>query len=211
MMKAPTTKECRGFIVPVDDEVCYTAATDEVHELEKVWPYIKAWDTCVQAGGNLGVFPRTLAAKFHSVYTFEPDAENFYCLGINCPESNVIKLQAALGDKPGLVSIVDENQGQCNPGAKYVRGKGLVPTLRIDDLGLESCDLILLDIEGSELAALKGAQVTITKFKPVIAIEDKEPCYAKFGTKEGETEGWLIDNFGYKIIARYGRDILLSC
>jgi hypothetical protein len=42
---------------------------------------------------------------------------------------------------------------------------------RIDDLNLPSCDLIHLDVEGYEAAALQGAIETIKKFKPVVIIE----------------------------------------
>ena len=209
-MKAPETVDFKGFRIPANDTVCGSAASEEVHDLEKAYPHVKEWDVCVQAGGNFGFFPKALAAKFKAVYTFEPDAENFYCLGLNCPDPNVIKFQAALGDKPSLVSVGTPPHESYNPGAKYIMGAGITPTIRIDDLGLSACDFMILDIEGVELSALKGAAKTIKQFHPVIVVEDKEPCYAKFGTKEGETEGYLINNFGYKIIARYGRDILLA-
>lgn len=32
----------------------------------------------VQAGGNMGMYPRLLADMFETVYTFEPDPMNFF-------------------------------------------------------------------------------------------------------------------------------------
>jgi hypothetical protein len=58
-----------------------------------------------------------------------------------------------------------------NSGTFQVSGKGTIPVLRIDDLLLESCDLIHLDIEGFEGVALQGAKETIKKFKPIICLE----------------------------------------
>ena len=43
--------------------------------------------------------------------------------------------------------------------------------LSIDQLGLNNCDLIHLDIEGGEYDALMGAEQTIKRFSPLICLE----------------------------------------
>lgn len=40
----------------------------------------------------------------------------------------------------------------------------------VESLGLDKCDFIKMDIEGAELDALKGAEKTIRKFRPKLAI-----------------------------------------
>ena len=47
-------------------------------------------------------------------------------------------------------------------------GTGAIPVLSIDQLGLNNCDLIHLDIEGGEYDALMGAEHTIKRFGPLI-------------------------------------------
>jgi len=101
------------------------------------------------------------------------------------------------------------NRRAGNVGAYTVKPGGILPTMRIDDLGLDACDLIYLDVEGSELNALRGAAVTIDRYKPVIAIEENELC-EQFGVSRGEVGLWL-QTFGYREIARSHNDIYFAC
>ena len=54
------------------------------------------------------------------------------------------------------------------------QGEFSVKTLSIDDLvaqnGLDRVDFIKLDIEGAELRTLKGAEHTLNRFHPLLAI-----------------------------------------
>lgn len=130
----------------------------------------------VQAGGCLGVFAMRLAREFDAVYTFEPDSDLFNALCMNVPHINVIKFQAALGAAPRLVRTecsLRPNDGKTvlHEGMTRTEPGGIVPTLRIDDLGLETCDLIYLDVEGDELFALRGAAATIHRCRPVVVCE----------------------------------------
>jgi hypothetical protein len=94
-----------------------------------------------------------------------------------------------------------------NIGGCYVDegGKYSVSTIAIDDLYLTACDLIILDIEGSEPFALEGARATIDKFKPVIMVEDR-------GLK-GAKKDWSHSFPGYNPLRiRTHRDtILVPC
>lgn len=126
----------------------------------------------VQAGGFTGIYPKLLSQMFEEVYTFEPSSLNFHCLVNNCQTENVHKFNGVLGDVNRLISI--GGGLDVNPGMFRVVEAGNVPTIpqfRIDDLKLNACDLIQLDIEGRELYALAGAEETISKFKPVICCE----------------------------------------
>lgn len=68
---------------------------------------------------------------------------------------------------------------------------------RIDDLGLEECDLIHLDIEGYEEKALEGAIETIKKFKPTIV------------TEHSRGEKMLVD-LGYELKKKLRMDTLFT-
>jgi hypothetical protein len=138
-----------------------------VHQT-KWYNYCRGFTIAIQAGGCCGMYPRMMADKFEVVYTFEPKPLNFFCLVNNCQSENIVKIQAAIGETFELVSMRICNE---NIGMNHIAGGGFIPQLMIDCLNLPKCDLIALDLEGTELAALRGAQRTIEQFKPVIVIE----------------------------------------
>lgn len=175
--------------------------------VDRIVPLARGRTACVQAGGHIGGFPKRLAQDFETVYTFEPAADLFALLVQNAPEPNIIKFQAALGDEHklvGLSRVRRDGKPNSHAGITHVAGDGVVPTLRIDDLGLPICDLIYLDIEGSELFALNGAVNTIEKCRPVLAIEvNKSQELAGF-LQEGLR--YRIRGMGYRFVMRLSSD-----
>lgn len=197
-------KRIADFFWPDNDTHCHPVILDQVADVDKVLELVDGRDVVVQAGGNVGVWARRLAPDFKRVYTFEPDKENFECLDKNITEENVQKYNYALGDKGVRVKMVGDKS---NCGAYQVEEGGDIPVIRIDDLDLNACDLIYLDIEGYELMALNGGMKTIEKFHPVIAYEDKK-LSEKYGYKKGGIEG-IFKEYGYEVALRIHRDVVL--
>jgi FkbM family methyltransferase len=156
-----------------------------------------------------------MAQKFEAVYTFEPTPQSFYCLNFNCPEENIVAFNAALGEKRGMVNMQfpehkkRSKTGKDNYGGFRCFPGGHVPTLLLDDLDLSRCDLIMLDLEGYELFALKGAGKIIETCRPVIIMEDKG-CSNVFGYAKGDVEKYLATHHNYKTLKRFhgGRDVV---
>jgi len=149
--------------------------------LPRVLQHTPGRRVCVQAGGNLGVYVEALAAIFDTVYTFEPDRNMFCRLMQNtCDSSNVVAMQAALGDRPRLVgtsrSRRDTKRLPVHDGLTHVSGPGTVPTLSLDDLCLENVDLVWLDVEGHEYYALLGMINTLKVCRPTVVVEVNEQC-----------------------------------
>lgn len=142
--------------------------------IEMVAPLLKGRRVCIQAGACLGVWPRRLAQVFEQVLTFEPCVENYDCAVRNLADvPNVTAFPAALGASAGECELDRCISEADNAGAfRCAEGRG-VPVRTIDGLDLSACDLIYLDIEGAELAALQGARQTIFRFRPVIGFEHK--------------------------------------
>lgn len=147
----------------------------DLTSIDRVLEVVPGRTACVQAGGNLGVFPKYLSQFFQAVLTFEPSPALFPMLTANVPETNVIRMQAALGENPGLVGMQCIRRGNkpgiAHEGLTHVSGEGIVPTLRLDALALPILDLLYLDLEGYELFALRGSAKTIERCRPVISVE----------------------------------------
>ena len=147
----------------------------DLPELDQVIALTPGRTAVVQAGGNLGIWPKRLAESFKTVYTFEPAADLFAVVQVNAPEKNIIKFQAALGERHELVSVArirrDGKPRPAHEGVTHITGPGVIPTLRVDDLSLPVCDLLMLDLEGWELYALRGARETIMRCRPVLCVE----------------------------------------
>lgn len=148
----------------------------DLDSLKQVVTMVPKRRVAVQAGACLGVFPKYLSSEFAAVYTFEPSPPLFVQMIGNVPESNVIRFQAALGNERGnmLTAVCKRRASDKNAmheGMTHLIQGGIIPTMRLDDLALPFCDLIYLDIEGWELYALRGAQETIMRHRPVIGCE----------------------------------------
>ena len=180
------------------------------HLDEHVFPLVPEKGVAVQAGGAMGVWAKRMSQVFQDVYTFEPNPQSFYCTSFNNPEENVHAYNAALGNERKMIKVGTPGN-EINYGANRVVGDGPVPTLRVDDLGLNRCDLLMLDIEGFELFALQGAFETIKAHGPLIVLEDKG-CSRDFGYQKGKVEMYLKNKQGYETHSRFhgGRDVILK-
>jgi FkbM family methyltransferase len=199
-----------GFWWPKDDDWCYRVIHSEVPDVDFAIDLTKGSKVAVQAGGNVGVWAVHLAKQFDKVVTVEPDALNYACLVRNVP-ANVEHRRAGFGDKPGSISLV---QVKGNAGAHYVDAvrPGDIPIITIDSLGLDACDLLILDIEGHEPHALRGAEQTIRKFRPVVMFEEKGLSERYYGVPKGTAESWLRNlGVGYRVIAKRRADVILAC
>lgn len=146
----------------------------DLDSIAAVLEFVDDRRVAVQAGGNLGIFPKALAGVFETVYTFEPAPDLFRMLVANAPEPNIIKVQAALGARAQLVGVSRQRRDgktDNHEGITHVAGPGVLPTLRLDAFALPVCNLLYLDIEGYELFALEGAVDTILRCRPVLAVE----------------------------------------
>lgn len=111
----------------------------------------------------------------------------------------------AVGDAEGVLTLglPDKGNGGC-----YSAGKGSDPSTRVDvqmttidtimkDHPKAEVALIKMDIEGSELGALKGATATIKTHLPPIMIEINEKALTACGSSPEEVKT-LLKDLGYR-------------
>lgn len=134
--------------------------------------YLRGLDVCITAGANHGIYTHAYSQRFKYVYAFEPDPVNFYCMVLNNPSTNVIKINAALSSAPGLINLNSTNSRNTGEHKVVLQGNLSIPSMTIDMLGLHKCDLIQLDTEGYEWPIILGAKRTIERLKPVVIAEN---------------------------------------
>lgn len=196
-------KELHGFLWPDHDIECSKVTVQQSQSLPTYYQFCKNFRVAVQAGGNVGVWPKKMASQFEMVHTFEPADDNFACLDMNVTEPNVIKHHAALGEskKRAGIRII---HGNC--GGNFLDAGDSVAVETVDDLNLEFLDFLMLDVEGAEILAIAGAMETIERCKPIIVTEEKGHC-VRFGYKPGSV-GLLLAKLGYGPAFSHKRDIV---
>ena len=184
-----------GLYWPKDDVRCWRCFQRQYNLPQSILKYVTNKRVCVQAGGNTGVYVRQFADVFETVYTFEPEPVNFYCLELNCKNyTNIKPTQSCVGnhDQSPVALERYDTQKDPNTGKFRIGGTGEIPVVAVDSLELNNCDLIQFDIEGSEYDALLGAIRTIKKYRPVI-------CLEWFENQEKLLS--ILDSLGYKEVA----------
>lgn len=186
---------------PVEDVDYKKVAFSEFGLIDKALQYSDKRGCVIQAGGALGLWPVALSELFKEVYTFEPCPYNYGYLNQNIRGIKNINAQ-----NYGLSDWPEEKGIERNPknlGAQRItKGSGVLLVM-IDDIGL-SPDFIFLDIEGYEYKALKGAEETIRKNKPVITVESKGLC-KDHGIEENAVYDFL-KSLGYERVEKLRRD-----
>jgi FkbM family methyltransferase len=175
-----------------------------------VIPQALAWGgkrrVVLQAGGHLGLWPILLAAQFRQVLTFEPDPENWACLCKNTARCDNIHVTfGALGERTGTVSM---QRRRGSTGGHYVKqtDSGSVPLFTIDSLSLPCLDALFLDVEGYELAVVRGAEATLERCRPLLVCEENSTG-ARYGRARGDLAQWLA-GWGYQQVQAYKRDLV---
>lgn len=171
----------------------------EGSHLDNIKKYVTNYRTVIQAGGNQGMYPRLLSRMFSNVYTFEPDPLNFQALTLNCDQDNVVKFQAAVGESLNYCKINRLTMSNVGMHKVHEFQNALIPIVRVDDLiDRRDVDLIMLDIEGYEIKALKGMLFTIKMNRPVMFIENPS----------AEVLSWMDIVADYKVVDQSAMDTI---
>lgn len=182
-----TTWNCEGFVWPADLKNWRGKAETAAAAADWIARLCPQRRNVIQAGGCSGVWPLMLAEYFGHVYTFEPAPTNFACLTQNIAATpNISAFNHALSDTRRLVEMT---RTKPRAGMWEVGGPGDTLAVTLDDfLGDIVVDALVLDIEGSELPAWRGAEKIITKYRPLLWFE--------FNRNVPALEAWLADH-GY--------------
>lgn len=135
----------------------------------------------LDVGANVGYYSMLASSrvgKYGQIHAFEIDPRPLRCLRKNaeeCDSHNITIHERAVGGRVGHGVLVAEPD--CGHSSVLQNGHGRkVKVVSLDswmeDMGaLSRIDVLKLDIEGGELAALEGARKLIDRFHPFIVCE----------------------------------------
>lgn len=207
------TKVVDGWTIPDTDVRGFGWIRDDLNLVPQVLRHVRDFSACVQAGGNVGLYPDRLAKDFIKVITFEPQPLLFECLRLNLQKHhNTFEMPFALADQDKQtlpLKMTDfGNMGTWCVVPRNERSSINAKTMTIDQLAIKRLGLIWLDVEGYEIPSLMGAIKTIKQHRPVLALEIKS-CGDQFGFNEADAIQW-VKNQGYQLAEQVKDDFVFT-
>lgn len=145
-------------------------------------------------GANIGTYTVPLArlvGPAGHVIAFEPNRPTCACLRQNIRQNrlaNVTLLRAAAGPESGMAGLIvtADNLGEVHlsppGGAETARVRVTTVDAEVTRLGLTRVNFIKIDVEGFELAALRGATRTLAQNTRLIVQTEIVPAHsARYG------------------------------
>jgi FkbM family methyltransferase len=150
--------------------------------------FVRDGSVVVDVGASFGLFSYHLArlvGRSGTVYSFEPHPSNRVVLQKLAKARSAVRFRpVAVSDEPGTAQMQVPVFGGRHVTAQSSLAHGFgdvdgvavenvsVPTVRLDDeLGDRAIDFIKIDVEGHEIAVLRGAAAMLRKNLPPMLIE----------------------------------------
>lgn len=197
-------------------EIVDGKGTYQIKKLRTALSHCKSFRTAVDIGAHCGLWSMQLTKKFSRVEAFEPVAEHRQCFTANILNVGTgeldgenlfrVRLHAcALGDHEGSIKITT---APTSSGDSRVDGDGDIPMHTLDSFELQDVDFIKIDTEGYELFAVRGAEETIKRCRPVMIVEQKGHGQQFFGFRKEEAAE-LLESWGMRRVINLSGDIVM--
>ena len=187
------------------------------NELAMVKSFISKDDVIFDVGAHIGSYAIPLAKVLSGngkVYAFEPNPSSYYLLKhniyLNDLHGKVFCQKKAIGEKPGVLKV-EFDQLAGNSGSNtivnkksdgfYIDFDSIDAFVKRNSIG--KVDWLKVDVEGREFEVLKGAENTLSTFKPNVYLEICRDQLFKFNSNP-ENIFDKMSAFGYKMYINSG-------
>lgn len=163
-----------------------TYETENIGFLKNVIAKLPSDATFFDIGANAGVFSFAIASEFSKlhIHSFEPGPTLFKCLSATFTDKNFPNVKThrlAVSDTRSTATLFGDKKNHGGHSlvkeqiTSDIEAEHQVETTTIDNFiqenSINSLDVIKMDIQGHEGAALKGGALSIQKHRPIVLIE----------------------------------------
>ena len=159
------------------------------YEVEAFKKIVKEGDVVLELGANIGAHTVPLAklvGDTGQVFAFEPGHDTYAMLHRNVNQNHLAHIVRVMGvaaldrvvsNVPVVLECPTPNYPKLdyndNPHAKDLKATATCNGITIDSLDLPRVDFVKIDIDGTELAAIRGMRETIKRCRPILMIENE--------------------------------------
>lgn len=208
-------KQVRGVWLPdEEEEMTKFLEAEQVdgvgvyqhRKLRAALQFVENFRVAVDVGAHCGLWAMQLAKRFKTIHAFEPVQAHRDCFVLNAPTANLYGF--ALGDKQGMVNL---QKGVKSTGDTQIATGGQYDAemRTLDSFELKDVDFMKLDCEGYEYYVVKGAESLISKYRPVMIVEQKPGKGKFYGLGDTEAVKWL-EAKGYRTRGVISGDYILT-
>jgi FkbM family methyltransferase len=196
----------------------FVAGCFEPNEFALLGRLLQPGMTVLDGGANEGAYTLFLAALVGPegrVIAVEPSPRERERLQANVAlnaMAQIAVIGAALAEQPGEIDLLlaeAAHAGQNTLGSFIYSGVAAAGSIRVpattidllvDTQDLSGLDIVKLDLEGAELRALTGAQVTLRRWRPLVLFECAEAALSRQGGSLTDLLK-IFDACGYRMLS----------
>lgn len=200
------THRGRPYRIPDDPIVCGVFQAEE--DLRGAHWLIDPGDVVVDVGAHFGSYTLPALACGATVYAVDPDPDATPILAAICALNPELLITGRLVILP--VALVDAG---LTPYFRAALEKLPHPSMACpldceyssldqvaEEQGLDRLDWVKIDVEGLELAVLRGGERTLRQFSPTVLVEDHSPLYSFAREMDSKQECIeFLEGLGYHV------------
>jgi|10_taG_2_1085330.scaffolds.fasta_scaffold11915_4 FkbM family methyltransferase len=161
--------------------------------------YCDVKNNAIDIGCRYGEFTRYLVRSFKKIYCFDYRKSDLFAMNIDVQNKNILHYARALGRDS--YKVYASGRGNLNSGNTDPKWKKFWPVkvYTLDSFLLNDVSLIKVDVDGMDEDVLVGAKHTISKWQPVIIVEE---IMEQNGLPNHNAVA-LLKDLGYKIAYKH--------